>query len=71
MFLLVDGSNLLYQMFFGMPARIINKDGKAIQGTLGFVGALIKINDVIASYVLTYVERKSVFRQCIMRIIRR
>lgn len=26
-----------------MPARIVNKDGKAIQGTLGFVGALLKI----------------------------
>ncbi|MBQ2265902.1 MAG: flap endonuclease, partial [Clostridia bacterium] len=38
-----DGHNLLFQMFFGMPARIINKDGKAIQGTLGFVGALLKI----------------------------
>jgi len=41
--LLVDGHNLLFQMFFGMPSRIINKDGKAIQGTLGFVGALLKI----------------------------
>ena len=41
--LLVDGSNLLFQMFFGMPARIINENGKAIQGTLGFVGALLKI----------------------------
>ncbi|MBQ3548075.1 MAG: flap endonuclease [Clostridia bacterium] len=41
--LIVDGHNLLFQMFFGMPARIVNKDGKAIQGTLGFVGALIKI----------------------------
>ena len=41
--LIVDGSNLLFQMFFGMPSRIINKDGKAIQGTLGFVGALLKI----------------------------
>lgn len=41
--LIIDGSNLLFQMFFGMPARIINKDGKAIQGTLGFVGALLKI----------------------------
>ncbi|MDR1628831.1 MAG: flap endonuclease [Oscillospiraceae bacterium] len=41
--LLIDGHNLLFQMFFGMPSRIINKDGKAIQGTLGFVGALIKI----------------------------
>lgn len=41
--LLVDGSNLLFQMFFGMPARIINSKGKAIQGTLGFVGALLKM----------------------------
>ena len=40
--MLVDGSNLLFQMFYGMPARITNKDGKAIQGTLGFVGALLK-----------------------------
>lgn len=41
--LLVDGSNLLFQMFYGMPARIVNEQGKAIQGTLGFVGALLKI----------------------------
>ena len=41
--LIVDGHNLLFQMFFGMPARIVGKDGKAIQGTLGFVGALLKI----------------------------
>lgn len=41
--LIVDGSNLLFQMFFGMPARIVNQQEKAIQGTLGFVGALLKI----------------------------
>lgn len=41
--LIVDGSNLLFQMFFGMPARIMNEQGKAIQGTLGFIGALLKI----------------------------
>ncbi len=41
--LIVDGSNLLFQMFFGMPSRITNAEGKAIQGTLGFVGALLKI----------------------------
>lgn len=41
--LTVDGSNLLFQMFFGMPERIMNAQGKAIQGTLGFVGALLKI----------------------------
>lgn len=41
--LVVDGSNLLFQMFFGMPARIVNEQGRAIQGTLGFVGALLKM----------------------------
>lgn len=41
--LIVDGSNLLFQMFYGMPARIVGKNGKPIQGTLGFVGALLKI----------------------------
>ena len=41
--LLVDGSNLLFQMFFGMPARIFNRNGKAVHGTVGFIGALLKI----------------------------
>jgi len=41
--LLLDGSNLLFQMFFGMPSRITGRDGRAIQGTLGFAGALLKI----------------------------
>ena len=41
--LLIDGSNLLFQMFFGMPARIVNQSGKAVHGTMGFLGALLKI----------------------------
>ncbi len=41
--LIVDGSNLLFQMFYGMPARILGKNGRPIQGTLGFIGALGKI----------------------------
>ncbi|MDE7264126.1 MAG: hypothetical protein K2N64_05655 [Anaeroplasmataceae bacterium] len=41
--LLIDGSNLLFQMFYGMPSRILSKDGKPIQGVLGFIGALKKI----------------------------
>lgn len=41
--LIADGSNLLFQMFYGMPARIVNDQGRAIQGTLGFIGALLKI----------------------------
>ena len=51
--LIVDGSNLLFQMFYGMPARIVNGQGKAIQGTLGFVGALLKmIHMVCPSHIL-------------------
>lgn len=41
--LIVDGMNLHFQMFFGMPAQIKNKAGVGIWGTLGFVGALLKI----------------------------
>lgn len=41
--LIIDGSNLLFQMFYGMPARIVNHQGRPIQGTLGFVGALLKM----------------------------
>lgn len=41
--LVVDGSNLLFQMFFGMPARIYNSQGIGIWGVLGFTGALLKI----------------------------
>lgn len=41
--LVVDGSNLLFQMFYGMPARIVDKQGRPIQGTVGFVGALLKM----------------------------
>lgn len=41
--LLVDGSNLLFQMFYGMPARIHGKQGQPVHGTLGFLGALLKV----------------------------
>lgn len=41
--LLMDGMNLLFQMFFGMPSRIIGKTGKPVQGVLGFVAATLKI----------------------------
>ena len=41
--LIVDGHNLLFQMFYGMPSRIVSSDGKPIHGVIGFVGALLKI----------------------------
>ncbi len=42
-FLIVDGMNLFFQMFYGMPSRILNSEGKPIHGVLGFVGAILKI----------------------------
>lgn len=45
--LVIDGCNLLFQMFCGMPARILNAQGKAIQGTLGFTGAMLKMLRVV------------------------
>ena len=51
--LIVDGMNLLFQMFYGMPSQILNGHGKAIQGTIGFVGALLRmIRMVQPGYVL-------------------
>lgn len=43
--LIVDGHNLLFQMFFGMPSRIIGARGQAIQGVIGFVGAINRLAD--------------------------
>src|SRR5690554_4476299 len=41
--LIIDGSNLLFQMFYGMPRKIYNANGETIHATIGFVGALFKI----------------------------
>ncbi len=41
--LLIDGHNLLFQMFYGMPNKIEGKNGRSIEGLWGFTGALLKI----------------------------
>lgn len=51
--LLVDGSNLMFQMFYGMPSRIVNSHGIAIHGVLGFVGAFLRMVGMVKpSHVL-------------------
>ncbi len=40
--LLIDGHNLLFRMFFGMPFPFTNSIGKDITATVGFIGALAK-----------------------------
>ena len=41
--LIVDGNNLLFQMFYGIPTKIYNRRGRTIHATLGFVSALQKM----------------------------
>lgn len=41
--ILIDGNNLLFRMFFGMPNKIYDSKGLLIHGIVGFVGSLIKI----------------------------
>ena len=40
--LIVDGNNLLFQMFYGMPSKIYNKSGKTIHATIGFISYILK-----------------------------
>ena len=45
--LIIDGHNLLFQMFFGMPSRIPGNDGSDIRGVVGFIGAVNRLLDMI------------------------
>lgn len=51
--LLIDGHNLLFQMFYGMPNKIEGTNGRSIEGIWGFTGALLKIiNQVNPTHML-------------------
>ena len=40
--LIIDGNNLLFQMFYGMPSKIYNKNGETIHATIGFISFILK-----------------------------
>ncbi len=42
-FLIIDGHNLLFRMFYGIPNPIRNSDGKDIRGVIGFIGGMLKV----------------------------
>lgn len=42
----MDGHNLLFRAFYGIPARIL-PSGKPVHGTIGFLGLLKKIANII------------------------
>lgn len=41
--LIIDGHNLLFKMFFGMPFPFYNDNNVNITGTVGFVGTVVKM----------------------------
>ncbi len=49
---LIDGHNLLFRMFYGIPSSIKNTKGKEIRGLIGFIGSLKKIVDEFKPYSL-------------------
>lgn len=43
--LLIDGHNLLFRMFYGIPNPILNTQGKDIRGLIGFVSNILKLSN--------------------------
>lgn len=67
--LIVDGNNFMCQMFYGIPSRIKNKEGKTIHGAVGFIGGLVKCMKIIKpTHVIVvfdglgYNHRKEIYR---------
>ncbi len=50
--ILIDGHNLLFRMFYGIPASIRNSKGKDIRALIGFIGSLKKLVDKFKPYSL-------------------
>lgn len=66
-FLLVDGSALLFQSFYGMPNKIKNDNGEYVEAVICFVGILRKVIDMVSPDFLCVIfdgenelERKNV-----------
>lgn len=45
--LIVDGNNLLFQMFYGIPNKVYNKSHETIHATLGFISAILRLNKML------------------------
>ena len=40
--MIIDGNNLLFQMFYGLPKVVEKTSGRPIHGTIGFISFVIK-----------------------------
>lgn len=45
--LLIDGTYLLFQTFYGMPTKIYNDRNENIEGVLGFIGGLLNTISIV------------------------
>ena len=45
--LIIDGNNLLFQMFYGMTSKIYYKSGQTIHATIGFISAIQRLIKMI------------------------
>lgn len=52
---LIDGHNLLFRMYYGIPSQIKNSEGKDIRGLIGFIGSLKKIASEFKPYSLVVI----------------
>lgn len=52
---LVDGHNLLFKMYYGIPNSILNSKGDEIKGLVGFIGSLKKLVDMFRPYCMVVV----------------
>lgn len=58
--LIIDGSNLLFQMFYGISRKIYNSKGETIHATIGFISALFKlIKMIIPEYMIVVFDSDS------------
>ena len=56
--LIVDGNNLLFQTFYGLPTSIRSKSGKPINGVIGFISYLLKMMKMTeATHTLVVFDR--------------
>ncbi len=53
--LVVDGHNLLFRMFYGIPSSIKNSEGKEIKGLVGFLGSIKKLIKEFNPYTIIVV----------------
>lgn len=52
--LIVDGHNLLFKMYYGIP-NSIRRNGVEIKGVIGFIGVLLKLSTQFNSYSIIVV----------------